>query len=183
MKQNLVFIAGLLAAMVSQAQQGGYVAVGGGMSKYNEDCSGTTNCDTTGNAFKLTGGYELFNGFAVEGVYLNFGKARARASGIDVAIKSNAVGAGGAFFARLNPSLALVARLGVARVKVSATAAGLGGTFSDSENTTKPYAGIGLTWAFVPAAYLDVGWDSTQGKLSGSKETISAFTVGVGLRF
>lgn len=183
MKKTLLLTAGLLAAMASQAQQGGYIAAGGGVSKYNDDCSGTTSCDTTGNAFRFTGGYEFGNGLAVEGIYLNFGKAKARASGVDVNIKSNAVGVGGAFIARLNPSLALVARLGVARVKVSATASALGVNVSDSENTTKPYAGIGLSWAFVPTAYLDVGWDSTQGKLGGEKETISAFTVGVGLRF
>ena len=183
MKKHFVLIAGLLAAMASQAEQGAYIAAGGGVSKYNDDCTGTSSCDTSGNAFKFTGGYELGGGFAVEGVFLNFGKSTARSGPINVTIKSTAIGAGGAFIGRLNPSLALVARLGLARVKMSGSGSGLGVSFANSETTTKPYAGLGLTWAFMPSAYLDVSGDRTQGKLLGSKGTISALTVGVGLRF
>jgi OOP family OmpA-OmpF porin len=183
MKTIIACVTGLLIAAGAQAQSGGYVSLSGGMSKFNEDCTGTSSCDTTGNAAALVGGYEIFKGIAIEGVYLNFGQAKASGLGVNVRIKSNAVGLGGAFRVPLGSSANLVARLGVARVQVDALGSGLGVTVTEKESTTQPYAAIGINWFFTPSAYAEAAYTSTQGSLFGDKATISAFTVGLGLRF
>lgn len=168
--------------MAAQAQTaaGGYVGIGAGMSKYNESCEGVSNCDTTGTALKFTGGYALGNGLAIEGLYLGFGKMKGSLAGTSVEIKSTAVGIGGAYAFPMGKDSALIARLGVARVKTKGTVIGFG---SESENGTSAYFGLAATWNLSPSTYLEVAWDGTQAKFGDGKESVSALTLGVGLRF
>lgn len=182
MKTLFIVAAGLTLALAAQAQTpaGGYLAVGAGVSKYNDSCEGLSQCDTTGTGFKFTGGYALGNGFAVEGVYLNFGKSSASAAGLSVEVKSTAFGLGGAYTLPLSSSWDFVARLGVARVKTKGTVIGLG---SASDTGTSPYFGLALGWKMSPSTYLELGWDSTQARFEGEKESVSALTLGLGLRF
>jgi OmpA-OmpF porin, OOP family len=181
MRQPAILLAGLLLAAAAQAQTAtNYLSLGAGPSKYNDSCEGVSRCDTTGTGFKLVAGHQFSQGLAVEGVVMNFGKLTGSDSGFDITLKAQAIGIGAAVYGNLSPTVTVLARLGIAQVKLKVNATG---GFSDSESTTKPYAGLGLQWNFMPSTFLDVSWDSTQAKYAGENENVSTFSVGVGLRF
>lgn len=182
MKKLFVLSAGMAVALMAQAQMtpGGYATLGAGVSKYNESCEGVSNCDTTGTGLKFSAGYGMANGLAIEGVAINFGKAKASDGGLQVELKSNAIGLGGAYAMPVSKDLAFLLRLGVARVKTTGTVVGIG---SVSDTGTSPYFGLALTWNLNPTTYVEFGWDSTQAKFEGEKENVSLLSVGLGLRF
>jgi OmpA-OmpF porin, OOP family len=163
---------------------GPYLVIGGGQSSFNEDCTGLSNCDKTGNAFKIVGGYGFGGGLAAEVLVLNFGKASASGSGVSVELKADAVGLGGAFRAPVGADGVLGVRLGVARVKVKLEGrAGSTVLLTESESSTKAYAGLFGAYRFTPTVSAELAFDSTQGKFDGQSETIRAITIGVGIKF
>lgn len=176
----------LLASGAAQAQNtanaGGYLLGAFGQSSFDVDCSGTSACDKNGSMTKLVAGYRLGSGVAIEGVFMNFGKATARDSGLDIAIKIQAAGLGAAFTADLSPALNGTLRVGVASVKTTGDVTGaLSGSIS--ERKTKPYFGLGLGYKFSPSVWLEGGFDSTTGEIEGDDGRVSAFSIGLGLRF
>jgi len=163
---------------------GPYVVIGGGQSNFNEDCTGLSNCDKSGNAFKIVGGYGFAGGLAAEVLILNFGKASASGSGVTVDLKADAVGLGGAFRAPVGADGVLGVRLGLARVKVKLE--GRSGStllLNESESSTKAYAGLFGAYRFTPTVSAELAYDSTQGKFDGQSETIRAITIGIGIKF
>jgi OmpA-OmpF porin, OOP family len=169
----------------SSADSGGYAFAAVGRSEYNNDCTGVSDCKNNGTALKLGGGYRFGGGWALEGVYLNFGTSSGTdtASRVKVEFKANGVGLGGAFFADLAPNFFAVLRLGVANIKVDGT-----GTLSNfrvnlSERSTNVYSGFGLAYAFTPMLYGELAIDATRAKFQGETSRLSAFSAGLGLRF
>jgi Outer membrane protein beta-barrel domain len=169
---------------VGQAQAadtpGVYLLAAGGSSKYDTDCAGTTKCDNTGSAFKFVGGYRLGNGIAIEGVSYNFGKAEYADLGLSLELKATAVGGGVAVYGELSPNWLVTARLGIASVKMKGVVPNVGST---SDSSTNPYVGVAVAYHFTPTVSAEVGYDSTKGKVAGESGTISAFTLGIGIKF
>jgi len=178
---TLTVLGCLLAGGQAQAAEPAVYLLGaGGSSHHNNDCTGTTNCDNTGNAFKLLGGYRFGNGVAIEATSFDFGKSKASALGINLELKAKAVGLGAAVYAELAPSWVGTLRLGVASVKMTAT--GSNG-YNSSESSTNAYVGLAIAYHFTPAVSAELGYDSTKGKILGESGNISAVTVGVGVKF
>jgi OmpA-OmpF porin, OOP family len=173
----------LAAAGMAQAQDTGYLMLGGGRSDFNVDCTGTSSCDTSGSAFQVVGGYRLGGGWAFEGLYANFGKTTATAGGIGVDIKATALGAGAAYIADLGSGFGATLRLGLASVEMKGNArvGGAGGSVSDSK--AQLYAGLGLSYAFSKSISTELGYLSTRGEIVGEKGNISALTLSVNFAF
>ena len=183
--RNIGAAATVLACLFSAgpsraAETAGYLLAAGGSSHQNNDCSGLSSCDNTGNAFKVVGGYRFGNGLAMEAVSYDFGKATARLQGLTLQVKAKAVGIGAAVYAELAPNWVATVRLGIASVKMKANA---NNGFSASEDSTNAYAGLAIAYHFTPAVSAELGFDSTKGKLLGETGNISAVTVGVGVKF
>jgi OOP family OmpA-OmpF porin len=189
MKHSLTILAlagSLFASGAAQAQQaadaGGYLLGAFGQSSFDVDCTGASSCDKNGSALKLVGGYRMASGIALEGVLMNFGKATARDTGLDVTLKIQAIGVGAAFSADLSPSWIGTLRLGIASVKTTGEVSGiLSG--SESERKTKPYFGLGLGYKIAPNMWIEGGLDSTRGEIEGDDGTVSAVSIGLGIRF
>lgn len=180
-RQLLVLSTLTLAGSAFAADTPGvYLLAAGGTSKYDTDCSGTTKCDTSGSAFKLVGGYRFGNSIAAEVVSYNFGKAEYTAFGTNLELKATAVGGGVAVYSEFAANWMLTARLGAASVKMKGTVPGVGST---SDTSTNAYAGIAIAYHVTPTLSVEAGWDSTRGKVAGESGTLSALTLGLGLRF
>jgi len=175
-------LGGLFAVGQAQAADapGIYLLAAGGASHYNTDCAGTIKCDNNGNAFKFVGGYRLGNSIAIEAVSYNFGKAQYTIPGANLELKGTAYGGGVAVYGELSPGWVATARLGVASVKMKGTVPGVGST---SDTTTSAYVGLAIAYQFTPTVSAELGYDSTKGKVAGESGNLSAFTVGVGIKF
>jgi OmpA-OmpF porin, OOP family len=190
---NLRYLAAAvaLAALTpaAHAQTGGYLSLGGGMSRWNVDCAGTTTCDKSDSAVRLAGGWRFGGGFAVEGLYLGLGKARASVGTgvglVNAELKGTAAGGGVALFLPLGANAELSTRLGVASVtaKTAGSLAGGPRVNTGDERKTKLYAGLGLGWSFSPTVQLQLHWDSTRVEAFDDEGQVSALTVGIGVRF
>lgn len=165
----------------------GYVGLAGGPTKISDSCEGTTSCDTTGTGFKVYGGYRFAPNLAGEVVVMRFGKATATGnvggSSMSVEPEPTAVGAGVACLGEFSPGVAWAARIGAARVKVSANGSGRGITTSDSESSTQAYFGLAVGYAFSSAVSLDAAYDFSRGKFGGGTDNLSLFSVGVRFTF
>ncbi|MCE2917677.1 MAG: porin family protein [Rubrivivax sp.] len=192
-KIHFVAAAALLALVgTAQAQgaktDGGYFSVGGGRSSFDIDCTGTTACDKSGSAVRVSGGYRK-GGFGYEAVILRFGTTKATVpvagfGNVVAELKTEMVGGGVALMAPFSNNLEGMVRLGVASVKTSG-----GGSVNNvrvdigSERKAKLYAGLGISYAFTPTVNVQANWDSTQATFAGDDGNVSAFTVSVGFKF
>jgi OOP family OmpA-OmpF porin len=185
MKKRIMVLAALLATSAAHAHQQAHAYLGfaAGLSRLSVDCAGTTTCDNTGSGGKLVGGYNFGNGFGLEAGYVSFGKARATISTVSGTIKPTAFTVGGVFALPLSELWGLNFRLGAARVETK-------GTFSlntlqaaESQTKTKPYAGVGVTYAHSPTIKLELALDTTQIELAGQKGTQRLAALGVTFAF
>lgn len=187
MKKQAIILAAMLAATAAHADQQAahaYVGVAAGLSHISIDCTGSTSCDKTDTGGKLVGGYNFGNGFGLEAGYVNFGKGSAADATLSATIKPAALTLGGVFALPLGNEWGMNFRLGVARVKTKVDAA-LGALHgpTESETRTKPYAGIGLTYALSQAVKLELAVDSTQGQFAGDKGSLRLITAGATFAF
>lgn len=186
LKTGLLALALLgLSATPALAQQapGLQLGLAGGISKYQDGCDGTPNCDDSGRALRASLGYALGNGLVLEGFAMDFGKLKGSDMGITGEIGVRSVGAGVAFHLPLGGPVDGVLRLGLASHKLKATASGFGITVSESESSTAAIYGVGLAWRVTPSAAVELAWHRSSAKLQGEKGNFSAYTVGVNLGF
>lgn len=182
--RKLLVVAALAATGSAFAADtpGAYLLVGGGTSKLDDSCEGTTSCDTTGSSVKFVGGWRLGGGIAVEAVALDFGKAKAAIGSLTGEFKTTAYGGGVAVYGDAGAWL-FNARLGVASVKLKSTFRQGTASGSDSESTTSAYVGLGAGYRFTEMVSIELGYDTTRAKLGGEDINVSAFTVGLGIKF
>lgn len=185
MKKHILVLAALLAGSAAHADQQAhaYVNVAAGMSRLSIDCAGTTSCDNTGSGGKLVGGYNFGNGFSLEGGYVSFGKASATVPPIAATLKPTALTLGGVFALPFNDAWGANFRLGAARIKTKGNFALGTANATESQTKTKPYAGIGLTYAYTQSIKLELAIDSTQIEFAGEKGTHRLATIGATFAF
>ena len=183
MKKILIatMIASGAALLSTGAMAQAYVGVGAGVSHLNADCTGTTSCDTSGNSFKLYGGYGFGSGLSAELGYIDFGKATFTASGINGSIKTRAVLLGLAYRGAFSPDWGGTVRLGLANVKTDGNASGGGASGSVSDTTNQPYFGFGVDYALSKNAKLELTADFSRSEIQGNKGDVRA--IGIGVRF
>lgn len=181
LKKSLLAVAAV--ALSTAAQANGYLGVGAGASSIDLDCQGAFTCDDSGTAFKLLGGLHFTPLLAGELVYLNFGRARAADPGVSLDLEAHGVGGGIAFHVPLSPAWKLVARLGLMSVRAEGDAR-VGNAFGHrSESNTKAYGGVGIGYQLNPTMTLAADVDVSRAELVGEEADISAFTIGLRVRF
>ncbi|RZL31232.1 MAG: hypothetical protein EOP35_22495 [Rubrivivax sp.] len=186
MKKQTIILAALVAAAAARADQQGnaYVTVAAGMSHLSIDCRGAASCDKNDTGGKAAGGYRFGNGFGLEVGYVNFGKGHGGDPVFATTIKPDALTLSGVFALPLSNEWGMNFRLGAARVKTKVDS--VLGTVSgptESETVTKPYAGVGLTYAVSPAVKLELAVDSTQGKAAGQTGSLRLVSIGATFGF
>lgn len=176
---------GLVAASLfsTGAMAQAYVSGHLGFGHVEADCSGVSACDESDTAKKITGGYGLGNGFALELGYIDFGKVSFSESGISGGLKVSGLTFGGAYSMPLGKSVDLGLRLGVARLKTKYDLSGFGTSYSNSETATSPYAGIGLGYAIDKNLKVEAGLDFSRAEYDNERSDVRAFTVGARYAF
>ena len=183
LRSSLATAALLTLAAAAQAQASSYLLVGGGRSDFSLDCSGTSACDKSGSALQLVGGYRMASGWALEGLYVNFGKSTAVSFGINAEVKATALGGGAAFIVETSPNWTFTGRLGLANVKLKGRAS-LGSVSSGaSESSTNLYTGLALSYNFSKTFGTELGYLRTRGELEGDKGDLSAITLSARFTF
>jgi hypothetical protein len=183
----LLTVAGLAQAQAAKTD-GVYLSLGGGRSDYALDCAGTTACDNSGSALRISGGWRMGT-IGFEAVALRFGTAKATVpvsgfGNVTAELKSEMLGGGVALIAPLGSNFDGMVRLGIASVKTSGSgSAGSTRVNVGSERKTAAYAGLGLAWKLAPAVSLEAHWDSTRAEFGGDDGNVSALTLAVGFRF
>lgn len=174
--RGLLALALLASAGYAQAQGAGgpYVQVGAGRSDFAIDCAGAFSCDNRANAVQVIGGYGFRGGWAVEGLYVNFGKSRLAGSDL----KATAVGAGGALRLEFGPSWALTVRLGLANVEMASS-----GFAQVNDNSANLYAGVSGGYKLGTNTSAELGILRARGEIRGDQGDITAFTVGLRFAF
>ncbi len=195
MLKNKLISAGLVAAgLLLSAAASAQVYVGGtiGKAKWNNDCSGTTTCSTNANTYKLLGGYNINNMFAVEGSYYSLGTIdasyRDATSSGTASLKGKAFELAGIAKYDFNNELTGFAKLGIASVKAEGSAsgsvAGLGSfTGTDSTTSTQPVFGLGLTYKLTKELALRGEFETRKVKFGGDKSAVNNLSVGLQYAF
>jgi OOP family OmpA-OmpF porin len=179
---SVITLAALALATSGAMAQSAYVSGAVGQGEFDESCDGVPNCDTTGTAFKLIGGYQAANGLAGEIGYISFGKAKLSGYGVSAEAEAGGLTLGLAYQANLGSDFGLNFRFGAAAVKteLSASAAGYG-SVSESETNWAPYFGIGASYAFTKTVSMVLSADFSKAEFDGAKDDVRAITLG--LRF
>ena len=180
MHRNILGAALALALASTAAHSQGYVQLAVGVSKADVDCS-SDSCDKTGTAAKLVGGYEFANDIAVEASYFSLGTASDNNTGTD--FTGTYWGLGGAWRPTFGNSWGGVARAGVAFVTGKIENHGV----SISHDSTQPYFGLGVTYAFSKQLKAELDFDTTKvehaiGNLKDTS-TVNSFTLGASYAF
>jgi hypothetical protein len=181
MHRNILGAALALAfASTAAHSQGAYVELAVGVSKADVDCDGDS-CDKTGTAAKFVGGYQFANEFAAEVSYFSLGKARDRT--FDVDFSGSYLGLGGAWLPSFGNNWGGVARGGVAFVTGKLESQGV----SFSHDSTQPYFGLGVTYAFSKQLKAELDFDTTKVEHAiadvKTTSTVNSLTLGASYAF
>ncbi len=187
MKHAIALAAITFFAGAAQAD-GLYASIAGGLTKADLDCGGTTACDNSGTGLRAAFGWQANPVLAVEGLYLNLGKATATVpisgfGNVSAEFKSTFLGAAAVLRLPLSPSLDLDLRLGGGQVKTTLSLRGTGVAGSFSDDGFQPLFGLGMSYSFSPQLRLIGQWETTRSDFEGEKADVSALTVGVRWNF
>jgi OOP family OmpA-OmpF porin len=186
---HLIAAALLLPAVASQAQTatGPYVGASVGYVRNNLDCRGFSDCNKSATGFKVFGGYQINDTFAVELSYFDFGTANAIASTsggtAKIDVKSTGYGVRGLASFPANQNTRLFAALGVNRVKsdpqsVPATVGGL-----SSDTGTKPSFAVGVDRTLMPNLVLRGELEATRFSGPDNIGSYNNTNLSIGLRY
>jgi len=127
MLKNKIRVVAAIAALTLSgfASAQAYLGSSVGQAKWKDDCKGSVNCDTSGNSYKLFGGYNLDNNFAVEASYFSLGNISADFNQKNVTANSKIKGKGfelaGLYKYDFNNEFSAFAKLGIASTKTEST--------------------------------------------------------------
>ena len=188
-----VLAASAISVPAIAADTGGYLVGMFGQTKVKDiDTTGIGNPskDDTGTGFKIGGGYAFTRYFAVEGAYVDLGKATASGtfggSNASVTFKSSGLVVAAVGMVPLSQQFSLLGRFGLinATVKVDATL----GNASGSNKTTdmKTTFGVGASYSLTPKFAVRGDYDVYQ-KLGDNATTgesdVNMLSVGVVYKF
>jgi predicted porin len=201
---------GLTLLSMSAAQAQGYLGVGAGWANINVDCSDVERCDKSSTGGKLYGGYRLGGGWAVEAVYVDWGKATASFTDtllagpdravplqvsppssitVDAKLRATGMGIGVAYFVPFTSDWNGALRFGVMsnKGKLTVTATSGNSTASDSATKTAAFAyfGVGVGYNLTPnlAIVGEADFSRVKWGAEGEYETDNVRLVSLGLRY
>lgn len=143
--------AGFEAHAQPTGNTGFYGGLGAGRARTDIDTAGIAgSTDKNDNAWKAFGGYQFNQNFAVEGGYVDLGKASVNGTQAGTpafgSTDSKAWQAAAVGSLPLNQQFALTGKLGIARTETD-TAGGVGGVpFGGTAHKTAPTYGVGLRY-------------------------------------
>jgi len=160
-------VAGALASSVAQAAPfSAYVGATAGLSPSAQSCDGYSDCDRVSAGAKLFGGWNVTPNVAAEVNYFYFGKTDSGANLTNKAsraVSAKAVSLGMNWSIEMFEVAATNIRLGVARVKNTADITNNAGALShETDYTTSPYLGVGLSFPFNRNLRMVMGYDFIQ---------------------
>jgi len=178
MRRTLLSIAaGMAFLAASSAQAQVYIGGNAGWSRLSVDCADTNSCDKTGTGYKGYVGYRFENNFAIEGMYIDWGKAKAQVGGgetiepvteqptllrrtlletapinspINAELSGSGWGLGVAYFLPFTPQFVGVARLGAINNRGKLSASDGFTSVSTTENSIQAYGGFGVAYMVTP---------------------------------
>ncbi len=183
-----IAVAALLTAMMGAASAQAYIGGVIGRSHVNIDCDDyNLGCDKSDTGTKLYAGYKFNPLIALEAAYVDFGKgSRGFTEGSDDVHHSfEASGAlvAAAFRYAAHPQLSLVGRVGLSflKTKFKQTTPNDFDTYSVSDDSVKPYIGVGIEFALNKNLRLTADADFTTAEVDNNKNSVRL--LGVGLQY
>lgn len=179
----------LSTTVLAQAQTshtGFYGGVGAGVGRTDLNSAGVAgSTDKRDSVWKLFGGYQLNRNIAVEGGYVDMGKASVAGPQGFASAESNAWQIGAVGSLPLNQQFALTGKLGVARTSTDSAGIVNGIAFAGTQRNTAPTYGLGLRYDISQAVALRGDWDRYRIKDNafGGKSDSDLFTLGAQFRF
>lgn len=164
-------------------ESGFYGGLGLGRSKTDVNAPGVSGDDTT-NAWKGFAGYQFNRYFAVEGGYLDLGRASAAGPGGSVSTDSTALQASVVGSLPLNQQFAFIGKVGLARTDTDTSGIVGGAPTAFNDRNTDPTYGLGLRYDFTKALGVRGEWERLRSS-SGAfgKSDVDLFTVNGIYRF
>jgi OOP family OmpA-OmpF porin len=164
-------------------ESGFYGGLGLGRSKTDVNAGAVSGDDTT-NAWKGFAGYQFNRYFAVEGGYLDLGRASATGPAGAVSTDSTAWQASLVGSLPLSQQFAFTGKLGVARTDTDMSGIVGGAPLATSDRTTEPAYGLGLRYDFTKAFGVRGEWERLRaGGGAFGKSDVDLFTVNGIYRF
>ena len=159
----LAVASSVLAGSVAHAAPfSGYAGATAGLSLSSQNCSGYEDCERVAGGAKLFGGWNVTPNVAAEVNYFYFGSTHSSASLSKESLQASAK----AISVGMNWSIELFEiatnniRAGVARVQSKRTTTNALGVASyDTDYTTAPYIGLGLSFPFNSHLRMVTGYD------------------------
>jgi outer membrane protein W len=184
-----IAVAALLTAMMGAASAQAYIGGVIGRSHLNMECADyNLGCDKSDTGTKLYAGYKFNPLIALEAAYVDFGKGTRGFTDnsfgdIHDSFEASGVLVAAAFRYAAHPQLSLVGRVGLSflKTKFNQTAPDVGGTYSASDDSVKPYIGVGIEFALNKNLRLTADADFTTAEVDNNKGSVRL--LGVGLQY
>lgn len=183
----------LVAAAVGTASpalaQSAYVGASGGVSKWDLDCENTSQCDKSDSTYKLFGGYQINDNFAVEAAYVSLGKTTSSVDfipGVRLSgdLKASGLEVAGVARAPFGAQWHGFAKLGLSSMKAKSTVVLNGINLgSESDRATKPLFGLGVSYQATKQLGVRAEWENRKVKFVDDDASVNSFTVGVQYSF
>jgi len=169
---------------------GFYGGLGAGRARTDIDTAGIAgSTDKNDNAWKAFGGYQFNQNFAVEGGYVDLGKASVNGTqgGLPAfgSTDSKAWQAAVVGSLPLTQQLALTGKLGIARTETDTSGSRSGVAFSGTDRETAPTYGVGLRYDFTKTIGVRGEWERfrfNSASLGGKNDT-DLYSVSAVFRF
>jgi OOP family OmpA-OmpF porin len=174
-----------LAALIAGAQveAAAYAGVAVGQSHWNMDCMGAVGCKKNVTSYKVTGGYEIDQAWAVEASYFDLGKVTA--SWYPISSASTATGADVAAVLRMpiSSGWSLRTKVGLAYIR-GKTAVTMRGYNSDAtSNSPQLVAGFGISYKLSDKVHGLAELESRRVKLvDGDGGSGGVFSLSLGIQ-
>lgn len=174
--------AGLAGTVAPVAAQDFYASAGAGLARYNVVCGAAGPCDKTAAGWRLAAGWQADPGWGAELLYIS--AADFKAAGNNVAGKAEASGMGlaGSYRYPLGNNMALVARLGVARMEGEFTPS-TGSLGASGRTSTQVLGGLSLAYDLSKTLVVRLDWDGTRVRMANDAGPLNLVSASLLLRF
>jgi hypothetical protein len=177
----------LQAMAAGAAAQEAYVTGGGGRSSWTLDC-GPSGCDRGPAAWRLGAGYRFNRAVAVEGFYVDFGRARSSEFSLDGTLSAAGLGVQGLFGWPIG-DVDLAGKIGLVSLRNEFRAAGNSSYASSSLRRSELIGGLVGAWRVTPTLSIRLDLDIVTVALDGDTiyyargSDVTAVTLGLMVRF
>lgn len=182
MKKTTLLLAVLAIAGNAYAADG-YFEASAGKGHINIDCTDTSKCSQSSTGWKLIGGLKLTQNIALEGMFINYGRAYADGLYYGYPLggeaKATGFGAGAAYALPLGSGFSVTGRAGLVlnRSKVTADLAGV--TSKATESRLMPYLGAEVGYQLTDSMAVVAGADISRARNGNDNATVRLLSLGL----